>query len=232
MPQCNHGKERKGEARRGSCDAMRLLCLPFAFLVFALLLSISAYFAWYANICAAPQGSTRRCIVPARTKKVRNDFIYAAVGAGQWAPRRRNASLYLHRRPLASTGCWQHCRSINNASRKCINEFSAKYSVYKMQKRRSKMLLIYLVAIQMTQLIIVWLTGFQGAPRAWQRFEYVVLAVLVVVVPLTVPAASLCLSLPALLQIQFIFDEALRFGLLLSSLPEILGDPLCGCPQA
>lgn len=166
--EAGRGKEKKRAVAVMWCG---FCAYPLPSWFFALLLSISAYFAWYANICAAPQGTTRRCIVPARTKKVRNDFIYAAVGAGQWAPRRRNAS-------LASTGCWQHCRSINNASRKCINEFSAKYSVYKMQKRRSKMLLIYLVAIQMTQLIIVWLTGFQGAPRAWQRFEYAVILLL------------------------------------------------------
>lgn len=133
--EASRGKEKKGAVAVMRCD---YCAYPLPSWFFALLLSISAYFAWYANICAAPQGTTRRCIVPARTKKVRNDFIYAAVGAGQWVPRRRNASLYLHRRPLASTGCWQHCRSINNASRKCINEFSAKYSVYKMQKRWKK----------------------------------------------------------------------------------------------
>lgn len=65
----------------------------------------------------------------------------------------------------------------------------------------------------MAQLIIVCLEdSAEGAPRAWQRFEYVVAAL-----SLTL-SASFCLSLfvPAtvhavVLQIQFIFDEALRF---------------------
>lgn len=117
-------------------------------------------------------------------------------------PRRRNASQYLHQRRTTSasclgSGCWQRHRPINNTSRKCINEFSAKFSVYKMQKmskkrERSKMLLVYLFC-DLNGSINHCLTGFQGAPRAWQRFEYVAIAI--VVVPLSVPAASLSLFL-------------------------------------
>lgn len=116
--------------------------------------------------------------------------------------RRRNASQYLHPRWTTSSscfdsGCWHRYRSINNTSRKCINEFSAKFSVYKMQKmrkkERSKMLIVYLFC-NLNGSINHCLTGFQGAPRAWQRFEYVGIAI-VVVVTLSLPAASLSLSL-------------------------------------
>lgn len=53
------------------------------------------------------------------------------------------------------------------------------------------MLLVYLFC-DLNGSINHCLTGFQGAPRAWQRFEYVAIAIVVVV---SVPAVSICLSL-------------------------------------
>lgn len=71
----------------------------------------------------------------------------------------------------------------------------------------------------MAQLIIVCAASNWGASsltKIWIRSCFSLFS-----------AAAAATVLPVVLQIQFIFDEALRFGLLLSSLPEILGDPPC-----